>query len=100
MMAHEFNPTPQQALAQETVALVRDELSRYIAGAAESDGLSFALSRAAREAREKRILAEQLLVTLKDVWFALPQVQGSDPTMRGYMLQRVITMCIQEYYRS
>ena len=85
------------------MALVRDELSRLVSGSQspEGDGLSIALRRAAREAREKRILAEHLLMMLKDVWYGLPEVQRlNEPTVQLRMLQRVVTTCIREYYRD
>ena len=51
------------------------------------------------EAHEKRILPEHLLVTLKDVWNALPEVRAMpDATLQIRLLQRVVTMCIKEYY--
>ena len=101
MMAHDSSPTPPHALANETIALVRDELARYVSGSQDGEALGQALQVAAREARTKRILAEHLLVVLKDVWYGLPEVQrASDPTDQVRMLQRVVTMCIREYYRE
>jgi len=101
MMAHDPSPTPPQQLAPETIAFVRDELARYVAGEPDGEALSVALQRAAHEAREKRILAEHLLVVLKDVWYGLPELQRvAEPADQVRMLQRVVTMCIREYYRD
>jgi hypothetical protein len=100
MMAHDSSPTPPAQLAKETIALVRDELARYVSGEPDGEALSVALQRAASEAREKRILAEHLLVVLKDVWYGLPELQRSEPGDQVRMLQRVVTMCIREYYRD
>jgi hypothetical protein len=101
MMAHDSSPTPPHALATETIALVRDELSRYVSGTHDGEALGEALQVAAREARSKRILAEHLLIVLKDVWYGLPEVQRvTDPSDQVRMLQRVVTMCIREYYRE
>jgi hypothetical protein len=44
-------------------------------------------------------LPEQLLVTLKDVWYSLPSVGAMrDPATKIRMLQSVVTICIKEYY--
>jgi hypothetical protein len=53
----------------------------------------------AAEARSKSIPPEQLLVVLKDIWYSLPGVRGmSEPVEQVRLLQRVVTMCIKEYY--
>ena len=42
---------------------------------------------------------EQLLVTLKDLWFSLPELTantGSD--VENVLLQELISRCIKEYY--
>jgi hypothetical protein len=54
----------------------------------------------AGEARSKSMLPEQLLVVLKDIWYALPAVRAIDDAgAQIRLLQRVVTMCIKEYYR-
>jgi hypothetical protein len=53
----------------------------------------------AREARDTAMPPEQLLVVLKDVWYSLPVVrQPKTPEDQVRLLQRVVTMCIKEYY--
>ena len=53
------------------------------------------------EARERAILPEQLLVVLKDVWGTLPEVRAmTDAGEQVRLLQRVVTMCIKEYYSA
>jgi hypothetical protein len=38
-------------------------------------------------------------VALKEVWHAVPEVRAmSDTAAQVKMLQRVVTMCIREYY--
>jgi len=44
---------------------------------------------------------EQLLVVLKDVWSSLPEVRSMTNTREQInLLQRVVTMCIREYYSA
>ncbi len=98
MMAHDPGPTPD-ILATQTIEAVRVAIMQYISAPSQSEDLRNALHRMAAEAREKTVLPEQLLVVLKDVWYALPGVQAmSDTTEQVRLLQRVVTMCIREYY--
>jgi hypothetical protein len=101
MMAHDSSPPPAAGLAEETVARARVALSRYLASPDEAgDELRDALDAMASEARAKSMLPEQLLVVLKDVWYALPAVRAIDDAgAQIRLLQRVVTMCIKEYYR-
>jgi hypothetical protein len=52
-------------------------------------------------ARTSAMLPERLLVVLKDIWHGLPAAHAlNDPTERTRLLQRVVSMCIREYYRE
>jgi hypothetical protein len=101
MMAHDSSPPPAPGLAEETVARARVALSGYLEDSeVHGQDLRDALNQMADEAREKKMLPEQLLVVLKDIWYALPAVRAvEDSTAQIRMLQRVVTMCIKEYYR-
>jgi hypothetical protein len=101
MMAHDSSPPPAAGLAEETLARARIALSGYLEDPeARGQDLRDALDVMAAEAREKKMLAEQLLVVLKDIWYALPAVRAiEDSGAQIRMLQRVVTMCIKEYYR-
>jgi len=51
------------------------------------------------EAHAKSILPEQLLIILKDVWYALPNVASMrDPAEQSRLLRQVVTICIKEYF--
>ena len=61
--------------------------------------LQEALHRVAAEARSKHMLAERLLIALKDVWYSLPAIRQSPVgETQNRMLQRIVTLCIREYY--
>ena len=99
MMAHDSSPTPPSGLAEDTINAVRDALVRYLQEPANTTDLREALHRMSDEARAKSILPEHLLITLKHVWSALPDVRSvGDAEQQTRMLQRVVTMCIREYY--
>ena len=101
MMAHDSSQPPERGLAEETVARTRQALSGYLANPeAQAQELRDVLDLVAAEAREKKMLPEQLLIVLKDIWYALPAVRAiEDSGAQIRLLQRVVTMCIKEYYR-
>jgi hypothetical protein len=76
-------------------AAFAESLSRGV----HDDQLGPVLSQAAAEARSNGMQPEQLLVTLKDLWFSLPELTantGSD--VENVLLQELISRCIKEYY--
>jgi hypothetical protein len=101
MMAHDSSPPPSRGLAEETVERARLALSGYLAHPdADGQQLRAALDAMATEARDRKMLPEQLLVILKDIWYSLHEVRAiEDSGAQIRLLQRVVTMCIKEYYR-
>jgi hypothetical protein len=98
MMAHGSSPGPA-SLADETIAAVRAAIVRYVDTPSHGDELRAALRAMSDEARDKAMYPEQLLIVLKDIWYALPAVRRIDePADQIRLLQRVVTMCIKEYY--
>jgi hypothetical protein len=102
MMAYDSGPTPNGGLSTEVVDRVVEALTGYLAAPDGSgDQLRSTLHEMARAARDNGMPPEKLLIVLKDVWHELPVVRDSaqrDEQMR--LLQRVVTMCINEYYRA
>jgi hypothetical protein len=100
MMAYDSSQTPSSRLAEDTIDAVRAALRQYLA-TGSSSVLQASLLRMASEAREKAILPEHVLIVLKDVWNALPEVRAmTDTGEQIRLLQRVVTMCISEYYSA
>jgi hypothetical protein len=99
MMAHDSTP-PRPEFDADTVASLHQALTTYINEPENTGSLKPALERIAAEARRKRVHAEQLLVLLKDVWYTLPQPKRNDVESQNRLLQRVVTLCIREYYSS
>lgn len=101
MMAHDSSHPPPSRLDDDTVAAVRGALRAYLSPSADHTALQGALVRMSAEARERAILPEHLLVVLKDVWGTLPEVRAmTDAGEQVRLLQRVVTMCIKEYYSA
>ena len=100
MMAHDSTPN-RPTLDAASVDALESALQKYLVDATEIATLQPALQRIAAEAREKKMPAEQLLVLLKDIWFHLPQVRRTpDGENQNRVLQKVVTLCIREYYST
>ena len=101
MMAYDSSAPPPSRLDDETIAAVRTALRGYLSSSPDGSALQGALSRMSSEARERGMLPEQVLVVLKDVWNGLPEVRAmSNAGEQIRLLQRVVTMCIKEYYSA
>jgi hypothetical protein len=99
MMAQDPTPGSSGELSGETVDALRAALVRYMRKPEPSPDLHESLIALAREARRKNIHAEQLLITLKELWNVLPEVKSArNPREQNTMLQQLVTLCIQEYY--
>lgn len=98
MMAHDSSH-PSSRLDDELLEAVRLALRAYLQDSQEPGAVQASLLRLAAQARERNIPPEQLLITLKETWNALPEVRSmNDAREQVRLLQRVVTMCIREYY--
>lgn len=96
-MAFERTPSLPE-LDPSTVEAMRAAFADSIGNGRHGDGLHDVLCRASREAREKGIEAERLLVTLKDVWYSLPRAPRTLSDHEHTLLQELVSRCIREYY--
>jgi hypothetical protein len=100
MMAQDSTPD-RPGLSKASVDALKSALEKFLADETDTATLQPALQRISTEARQKKIYPEQLLVLLKDVWYGLPQLRQMPEGERQHrMLQRVVTMCIREYYSA
>ena len=97
-----FEKTPgSPRLEPTTIEALRAVLARSITNGNHAEDLRMLLCQTAAEAREKGIRAEHLLITLKDIWFSLPElVDRSANDVDNALLQELISRCIQEYYSA
>jgi hypothetical protein len=100
MMAHD-STSNDPMLEPDTLAALDEALGRFLREGGSVEPLEPALRQIATEARQKRMRAEQLLIVLKDAWYALPGIgHAHDDAERNAMLQRVVTACIRCYYAA
>ena len=101
MMAFDSSRTPPSRLDDAAIVSVRNALRGYLANANDAAPLREALLLMATDARANSMLPEQLLVVLKDLWGSLAEVRAmTDLDQQIRMQQRVVTMCIKEYYSA
>jgi hypothetical protein len=101
MMAHGSGQTPPSRLDDASIDALRASLRAYLQDSQEPSGLQASLFVIATEARARAILREQLLVVLKEIWNGLPEVRSMTNSREQIsLLQRVVTMCIKEYYSA
>lgn len=101
MMAFDSSRTSPSPLDDEIVTAVRQALRGYLADGGNAAPLRPAVAALAGDARGKAILPERLIVILKDMWASLAEVRDmSDVAQQVRLQQRVVTMCIKEYYST
>ena len=98
MMAFDRMPSPR--LEDPTVDALRTVMQRAMRKGDHGTELQEVLARAATEAREKDIHAEQLLVIMKDLWHSIPDLRAADTDRQNELLQELISRCITQYYAS
>jgi hypothetical protein len=92
-------PPPLGALSQRTSVALHDALARYSMGTEDAVALRCALRDVAAEAQARDVSAAELLIAFKALWRSLPAVRDtSDPVLRARLLERLVTICIEEYY--
>jgi hypothetical protein len=86
-------------ISEETLTALRTALQQRLSSATDDAELRRALRAMSEEARAESLHVEQVIVTLKRVWESLPEVRrASDRQEQNRVLERVVTLCIQEYY--
>jgi|SRR5689334_15592444 hypothetical protein len=98
MMAFDRMPSPR--LEAPTLDALRAVMQRAMRKGDHGMELQEVLARAAAEAREKDIHAEQLLVIMKDLWHSIPDLRAADTDRQNELLQELISRCITQYYAS
>ena len=95
-----LDSTPSSlGLDGSTVHALRAMLGRSAANGSHDAQLQDLLCATATEARNKGIRAEQLLIMLKDIWYALPGVTARTASdVDNALLEDLISRCIREYY--
>ena len=99
MMMARFSTPDRPQLDAAALNALASALSKYLQDGNDGAPLKDALRSVAQQARERQMQAEHLLLQLKDVWYELPPIKRApEGAEQNQMLQRVVTLCIREYY--
>jgi hypothetical protein len=86
-------------ISEETLTALRNALQQRLSGSTGDAELRQVLRNMSDEARAESLHAEQVIVALKRVWESLPDVRrAANRQEQNRLLERVVTLCIQEYY--
>ncbi len=87
--------------SHETLELVRIALTRYLAGEmGDEREVCDALAVMAKEAHDRQLHAEDMLIAFKSVWYAMPQVNAiADRAEQQRILSRLTQLCIDVFYQ-
>jgi hypothetical protein len=84
--------------SREALEMLRAALSGYIS-TGEEKHVCDALAVLAREAQERKLYAERMLVAFKRVWGEMAEVQAMPSEKeRKRLLDRLVRLCIDAYY--
>jgi tetrahydromethanopterin S-methyltransferase subunit F len=101
MMAHDSRPTPERRrLSDTTVAELRHAILQLWASPLDGPTtLGGAMDGLVREARDRSLRAEEVLVEVKGVLASLPELDAPERRMESVRFrEQLITRCIQTYY--
>jgi hypothetical protein len=86
--------------SRETLELLRATLSRYVRDGGDEQPVCEALVGLAKEAHERKLYAEQMLIAFKQVGSEMPDVQAiPQETERKKVLAKLVKLCIDTYYK-
>jgi hypothetical protein len=86
--------------SRQTLELLQAALVRYLTGPTDDEQVCEALEALAREAQDRQLHGEQMLVAFKQAWNALPEVERiGDPGARKNLLDHLVKLCIDTYYK-
>jgi hypothetical protein len=85
----------------ETLELVRVALTQYLAGKMRDEQeVCDALAVLAKEAHERQLQAEEMLIAFKRIWYAMPYVTPiANRAEQQRVLDRLIRLCIDVFYQ-
>jgi hypothetical protein len=98
--SHDRPDSSREILSDRAVTALRTALQAQLKQPIQEASLRRALRAVCFEARMKNMRAEQLIVVFKRVWFSLPEVQGKDSPKREEILDRIVTVCVDEFYAA
>lgn len=101
MMAHDSRSTPEpRPLGEDTVATLREAVLLVWAHPDQGEAaLQAALAQMVREARQRALRAEDVIVGFKDLLSRLPELADPERRLEAVRFrERLVTLSIKAYY--
>jgi hypothetical protein len=98
VLARRESGPPDTPFPQRAATALRSALQGHLRQAVPDDTLRRALHSLCADARKRNLRPEQLILIFKQVWSSLPEVQDRNAARRQDLLDRIVTICIEEYY--
>jgi hypothetical protein len=93
------SPSPQRGIAADVIDSARAVFRAWIAGTADDADFRCALRRFCDAAQCQQLRPEQVLVALKSMLRAVPEIRSTRKRDScDDLIARAVTMCIEEYY--
>ena len=88
------------ALSERAITALRSAMQGQFRQAPSDYSLRRALRSLCMEARSRNLRAEQLILVFKHTWYSLPEARGTDARKKQEMLDRLVSICVEEYYAT
>lgn len=101
MMAPDSRYLPEpRPLSDETLAVLREAVAGHLQHVSDPDGgLERAVAAVVREARERAMRPEELIVAFKSLYSSLPEPSTTSARAEQVRLrEQLVTACIRAYY--
>lgn len=99
-MPREENIASDVQFSQRAEAALRSALQGHLRQPLADDALRRAFRALCVDARERNLRPEQLILIFKQAWSGLPEIQVRSGNPRQELLDRIVTICIEEYYAT
>ncbi|HET7563715.1 MAG TPA: hypothetical protein VFJ96_01875 [Gemmatimonadaceae bacterium] len=92
----------EPSLSVPGLVALRDAITVYMRGQPADRRLRQSVRLLCDHAQRRHQRVEELLVALKDVWWSFPEVQRAsrDAGTLRTLLNRIVSMCIEQFYAN
>lgn len=98
--ARRENIVSENQFSERAGTALRAALQGHLRQPVPDDTLRRALNALCTDARARNLRPEQLILIFKQVWSSLPEIQNRIGNRRQELLDRIVTICIEEYYAT
>ena len=88
------------SLSDRAITALRSAIQGQFRQPSADPSVRRALRALCLEARAKDLRPEQLILLFKRAWYSLPESRGHDTKKKQEMLDRLITICVEEYFAT